>query len=168
MIEKKEIANEKTILIGTIKPGDTDELIHEHLSELELLAETAGAEVIGKITQRISKINSATFIGKGKSMQIINQAIELNAKLIIFDDELSPAQIKNYYNLIMSSETNGLSELPNMVKFQLMTLLSFMWSIVFTLMIGSYLVLGPTMLLHVLFLIGIFFTSTVYRNSKSQ
>ena len=99
MIEKKEIANEKTILIGTIKPGETDELIHEHLSELELLAETAGAEVIGKITQRISKINSATFIGKGKSIQIINQAIELNAKLIIFDDELSPAQIKNYHNL---------------------------------------------------------------------
>ena len=99
MIEKKEIANEKTILIGTIKQGETDELIHEHLSELELLAETAGAKVIGKITQRISKINSATFIGKGKSIQIINQAIELNAKLIIFDDELSPAQIKNYHNL---------------------------------------------------------------------
>ena len=59
MIERKEIANEKTILIGTIKPGETDELIEEHLSELELLAETAGAEVIGKITQRISKINSA-------------------------------------------------------------------------------------------------------------
>ena len=99
MIEKKEIANEKTILIGTIKPGETDELIQEHLGELELLAETAGAEVIGKITQRISKINSATFVGKGKSIQIINQAIELNAKLIIFDDELSPAQIKNYHNL---------------------------------------------------------------------
>ena len=99
MIEKKEIANEKTILIGTIKPGETDELIQEHLGELELLAETAGAEVISKITQRISKINSATFIGKGKSIQIVNHAIELNAKLIIFDDELSPAQIKNYHNL---------------------------------------------------------------------
>ena len=99
MIERKEIKNEKTILIGTIKPGETDELIEEHLSELELLSETAGAEVIGKITQRISKINSATFIGKGKANQIINQARELNAKLIIFDDELSPAQIKNYHNL---------------------------------------------------------------------
>ena len=60
--------------------------------------------------------------------------------------------IKNYYKLVMSAETNGLYDLPNMVKFQLMTLLSFMWSIVFTLMVGSYLVLGPTMLLHVLFL----------------
>ena len=51
--------------------------------------------------------------------------------------------LKNYYNLVMNSETNGLAELPNIVKFQLMTLLSFMWSIVFTLMVGSYLVLGP-------------------------
>ena len=75
---------------------------------------------------------------------------------------------KTYYNLIMSSEINGLSELPNIVKFQLMILLSFMWSIVFTLMVGSYLVLGPTVLLHVLFLAGVFFTSTVYKNSKSQ
>ena len=98
MIERKEIENEKTILVGTVKPGDTNELIIEHLNELELLAETAGAEVVGKITQKITKINSATFIGKGKANQIINQAKELKANLIIFDDELSPAQIKNYYN----------------------------------------------------------------------
>ena len=75
---------------------------------------------------------------------------------------------KTYYNLVMSSEINGLSELPNIVKFQLMILLSFMWSIVFTLMVGSYLVLGPSVLLHVLFLVGVFFTSTVYKSSKSQ
>ena len=55
MIEKKEITNEKTILIGTIKPGETDELIYEHLSELELLAETAGAEVIGKLLSGFPK-----------------------------------------------------------------------------------------------------------------
>ena len=84
MIEKKEIANEKIILIGTIKPGETDELIQEHLSELELLAETAGAEVIGKITQRISKINSATFVGKGKSIQIIKKNIQILLKNLKF------------------------------------------------------------------------------------
>ena len=71
--------------------------------------------------------------------------------------------IKHYYNLIMNSESNGLADLPNIVKFQLMTLLSFMWSIVFTLMVGSYLVLGPTLLLHIFFLIGIYFTSEVFR-----
>ena len=99
MIEKKEIINEKTIIIGVIQSGQTDEIINEHLDELELLAETAGAEVVGRITQKVSKINSATFIGKGKANQIISQAIELDAKLIIFDDELSPGQIKNYHNL---------------------------------------------------------------------
>ena len=76
--------------------------------------------------------------------------------------------LKNDYNLIMRSEINGLSELPNMVKFLLMTLLSFMWSIVFNFMVGSYLVLGPSVLFHVLFLAGIFFTSDVYKQSKYQ
>ena len=99
MIEKKEIVNEKTIIIGVIQSGQTDEIINEHLDELELLAETAGAEVVGRITQKVSKINSATFIGKGKANQIISQAKELDVKLIIFDDELSPGQIKNYHNL---------------------------------------------------------------------
>ena len=99
MIERKEILNERTIIIGVIKPGDTDETINEHLDELELLAQTAGAEVVGRITQKISKINSATFIGKGKADQIIAQAKELEVRLIIFDDELSPGQIKNYHNL---------------------------------------------------------------------
>ena len=99
MIERKEILNERTIIIGVIKPGDTDETINEHLDELELLAQTAGAEVVGRITQKISKINSATFIGKGKADQIIAQAKELEVKLIIFDDEVSPGQIKNYHNL---------------------------------------------------------------------
>ena len=64
--------------------------------------------------------------------------------------------IKNYFNLIMNVDNNALANLPNIVKFQLMTLLSFMWSIVFTLMVGSYLVLGPTLILHILFLLGVF------------
>ena len=65
--------------------------------------------------------------------------------------------IKQYYNLIMNVDSNGLASLPNIVKFQLMTLLSFMWSIIFTLMVGSYLVLGPTLILHILFLLGSWF-----------
>ena len=69
--------------------------------------------------------------------------------------------IKNYYNLVMNSDNNGLSDLPNIVKFQLMTVLSFMWSIIFTLMVGSYLVLGPTLLLYS-FLIGVYFTSEFF------
>ena len=74
--------------------------------------------------------------------------------------------IKNYYSLVMNSDNNGLSDLPNIVKFQLMTVLSFMWSIIFTLMVGSYLVLGPTLILHILFLLGVYFTSEVFRKVK--
>jgi GTP-binding protein HflX len=99
MIENKEISNEKALLVGVIIPGTTDTIIHEHLDELELLAETAGAEVIGRITQKVSRINPATFIGKGKAEQIIAQAKEMDVKLILFDDELSPAQIKNYHQM---------------------------------------------------------------------
>ena len=99
MIENKEISNEKALLVGVIIPGTTDTIIHEHLDELELLAETAGAEVVGRVTQKVSKINPATFIGKGKAEQIIEQAKEMDVKLILFDDELSPAQIKNYHQI---------------------------------------------------------------------
>ncbi len=99
MIELKEINNEKAILIGVIKFDTTEEKIHENLLELELLAKTAGAEVIEKITQKILKINPATFIGKGKANEIIEKSKLLGVQLIIFDDELSPAQIKNYHKL---------------------------------------------------------------------
>ena len=74
--------------------------------------------------------------------------------------------LKNFYALVMNSDYNALSSLPNMVKFQLMTILSFMWSIIFTLMVGSYLVLGPTMILHIFFLIGVYFTSEIFKKSK--
>ena len=73
---------------------------------------------------------------------------------------------KKTYELLMNTDVNPLFDLPNIVKFQLMTILSFMWSIIFTLMIGSYLVLGPTMILHLFFLLGIYFTSNIFETSK--
>ena len=76
--------------------------------------------------------------------------------------------IRNYFNLVMNVDNNALANLPNIVKFQLMTLLSFMWSIIFTLMVGSYLVLGPTLILHILFLLGVFFTSELFRKVKRR
>ncbi len=99
MIERNNVDQEKALLVGVIQPGMTESLIHEHLDELELLAETAGAKIAGRITQRVSKINPATFIGKGKAEELLNQAKELHVKLIVFDDELSPGQIKNYHKI---------------------------------------------------------------------
>ena len=99
MIERNNVGQEKALLVGVIQPGVTESQIHEHLDELELLAETAGAKIAGRITQRVSKINPATFIGKGKAEQVVHQAKELDIDLIIFDDELSPTQTKNYQKI---------------------------------------------------------------------
>jgi len=60
------------------------------LQELELLAETAGIEVVGSVIQNLDNPNSRTYIGKGKLEELILLAEELNAKTILFDDELSP------------------------------------------------------------------------------
>ncbi len=100
MIDNPEIKKkEKAILIGVIHGELNLPTVEEHLEELELLAKTAGADVVGHVTQKLSRINPSFFLGTGKAEQIINQAKELGVSLIIFDDELSPAQIKNYSNL---------------------------------------------------------------------
>jgi len=90
---------EKALTVGVILPGVGDSDVKNHLDELDLLADTAGAEVVGRVTQRLSRINPSFFVGKGKAEQIISQAKMLNVDLILFDDELSPAQIKNYHRL---------------------------------------------------------------------
>ena len=90
---------EKALTVGVILPGVGDSDVKNHLDELDLLADTAGAEVVGRVTQRLSRINPSFFVGKGKAEQIISQAKILNVGLILFDDELSPAQIKNYHRL---------------------------------------------------------------------
>jgi GTP-binding protein HflX len=100
MIENSEIKpKERALLVGVIH-GELDmETVEEHLEELHLLADTAGAEVVGNVTQKLSRINPSFFIGTGKAEQMINQAKELDVSLIIFDDELSPGQMKNYSKL---------------------------------------------------------------------
>ena len=100
MIDRKESnRRERAILVGVIH-GKLDELIiDEHLDEMELLADTAGAKVVGRVTQRLNKLNPAYFVGKGKAEQIINQSKELGVSLVIFDEDLSPAQAKNFQEL---------------------------------------------------------------------
>lgn len=90
---------DKAILVGIILPQNNQIDIDNHLSELSLLAKTAEIAVLGEITQKLVKVNPAFFIGKGKASQVIEQAKVLDANLIIFDEELSPAQIKNYHKL---------------------------------------------------------------------
>jgi len=111
LIDNKISEQEKVLLIGVISQANNESVVEEHIKELCLLVKTAGAEVAGVITQKVSKINPATLIGAGKAKQIISQAEGIGAKIIIFDDELSPAQIKNYHKMsrnIKILDRNGL------------------------------------------------------------
>ncbi len=67
----------------------------EHLEELARLADTAGAQVLGTFTQQLDRPHPATYLGSGKVEELGDRIRELDATLIIFDDELSPAQAKN-------------------------------------------------------------------------
>jgi GTP-binding protein HflX len=70
-------------------------VLAEHLEELARLADTAGAEVLGEVTQQLERPDPRTYLGKGKLDELRLRSSELGATLIIFDDELSPAQGRN-------------------------------------------------------------------------
>ena len=70
------------------------------------------------------------------------------------------------YTLIMNPESNALFRLPKIVRFQLMTVLSLMWSVVFSVWIGAISMIGPSMAALSILLIGIFFTADIFRRSN--
>jgi len=92
LLSSTEQLKEKAIMVGVqIKREARQDLtLDASLQELELLAETAGIEVVGSVIQNLDNPNSRTYIGKGKLEELILLAEELNAKTILFDDELPP------------------------------------------------------------------------------
>lgn len=95
MIEKKDIALEKAVLIGVITKDQNEEKSKEYLDELEFLTFTAGGKVIKRFTQKIDKPNPKTYIGTGKIQDVERFIKENDISTAIFDDELSPAQERN-------------------------------------------------------------------------
>ncbi|MEO7454927.1 MAG: GTPase HflX [Gemmatimonadaceae bacterium] len=78
-----------------LKRAGARKSLEEHLKELERLADTAGAEVVGVLTQQLDRPHPGTYLGKGKIEELKVMVGDKNATLIIFDDELSPSQGKN-------------------------------------------------------------------------
>lgn len=95
MIEKKEHIYEKAVLVGLITKDQDEDKLAEYLDELEFLAYTAGATVERRFTQKMAQPDSKTFVGKGKMEEIRDFVKENEIGTIIFDDELSPSQLKN-------------------------------------------------------------------------
>ncbi|MEJ5246032.1 MAG: GTPase HflX [Bacteroidota bacterium] len=92
---KIEEKRERAIACSVKVKGSNREEALEDLEELVFLAETAGAEIVHKIYQELPKISSATVLGKGKLEEVKQIVKEENISLIIFDDNLSPAQVSN-------------------------------------------------------------------------
>ena len=95
MIERKEHRYEKAVLVGLITREQDEDKLTEYLDELEFLAYTAGASVERRFTQKLTQADSRTFVGKGKMEEIRDFVRENEIETVIFDDELSPSQLKN-------------------------------------------------------------------------
>ena len=86
---------EKAILIGLITPESTQDQAYEYLNELAFLAQTAGAKPIRNFIQKLPHPDNKTFLGKGKIEQVREYVEENEIEVIIFDDDLTPSQIRN-------------------------------------------------------------------------
>ncbi len=89
---------ERAFLVGVLLPGKRREDEEDNLLELELLARTAGAVVVGRAIQSRTRIDGSTFIGEGKVEELAGLVYEKRVNLVIFDDDLSPAQARNIEN----------------------------------------------------------------------
>lgn len=100
MIDIPRKLTERAILIALDTKEFRREIVEEHLAELEELSLTAGAEPVMKLIQTRSSIEPAYYIGRGKAEEILN-LVEVNEiDLLIFDDDLSPVQVRNLEKLI--------------------------------------------------------------------
>lgn len=112
MIEKKKyhsthVEPEKAILVGLVTARQSSEKLEEYMEELAFLAETAGANAVKRFSQKLDKPHSGTFVGKGKLEEIARAVVAEEADVVIFDDELSPSQIRN-----LEREFNKDPEMP--------------------------------------------------------
>lgn len=89
------VVPETAVLVGVITSDQTEEMTKEYIDELEFLAETAGVITKKKFLQRIDHPNPKTYIGSGKMEEIKAYITEEKIDVAIFDDELSPSQLRN-------------------------------------------------------------------------
>lgn len=86
---------ETAILVSVITPDVSDQMAQDYLTELEFLVQTAGAETVKVFTQKLQKPEHATFVGTGKLEEIREYAEAEEVDMVIFDDELTPSQLRN-------------------------------------------------------------------------
>ncbi len=89
---------ETAVLVALIRQGQTDFQVSEYLDELSFLTETLGAKTVHRFTQRLEKPDVRTFVGSGKLEEIQSYVEHFGVDMVIFDDDLSPSQMRNLEN----------------------------------------------------------------------
>jgi GTP-binding protein HflX len=92
--------DEHALLVGVKLPESSLERENTNLEELKALARTAGADVVGTVIQQRTRVNGATYVGKGKLEEINRRVKEGGINLVIFDDALTPGQAGNIESLL--------------------------------------------------------------------
>ena len=94
-VKNSDIEKERVMLVGLYGPETTRHQAEEYLDELEMLTDTAGGVTIEKVLQNRNRPDISSYVGKGKLQELRGQMKALNIGTIIFDDDLSPTQIRN-------------------------------------------------------------------------
>ncbi|WPU94648.1 GTPase HflX [Mucilaginibacter sabulilitoris] len=89
------VKQERAVLVGVMTPHETEEQEKEYLEELEFLVATAGGQTVKSFTQKLQRPDRATFVGSGKLEDIKAFVTEEEIDIVVFDDELSPSQLRN-------------------------------------------------------------------------
>lgn len=99
LIKNRQV-RERAVLVAVFSYQQTKNKVHEYLDELEFLASTLGVETVEKFTQRINNSDSRLYIGKGKAEEIRQFVLSKDIDLVIFDDDLSPSQLRNLERML--------------------------------------------------------------------
>jgi len=96
---ERQTVYEKAVIVG-VQTTETDQAFRYSMEELAQLTENAGGEIAGEITQKRDRIDPRTFLGKGKLNELIRLTEETDATTIVFNQELSPSQVRNIQDKI--------------------------------------------------------------------
>ncbi|MFZ9033225.1 MAG: GTPase HflX [Planctomycetota bacterium] len=98
--EQLEVQQERAVLVGAILWRERKTNSDDVLGELTALAESAGAVIVDRFIQKVNRINPATYIGSGKAKMLAERVENKEADVVIFDNDLSPAQIRELEKIV--------------------------------------------------------------------
>jgi GTP-binding protein HflX len=98
--EQLEVQQERAVLVGAILWRERKTNSDDVLGELTALAESAGAVIVDRFIQKVNRINPATYIGSGKAKMLAERVKNKEADVVIFDNDLSPAQIRELEKIV--------------------------------------------------------------------